>query len=257
LFGLGRKETQLWKDDNRKEPENRRSTQSCAFLWDLAHFGVPLVSKTRGYNRHVMPFVNFLSLGSQMRGSSWASLPEICVSIWRNTEMATKWLGCFDTFARLLAVRQNTPRMVAHPFGQNNNPSQYSCVSLADVADNLKAVGVTDSFGKLQVSNLSDGSYSLTVESDGFEIAHQVLAVSGSETVEVQLSLLPMANLGAVAEVVVNFPTPDVRGVPDLLPQEGTNDSASPIPNPAPDFRRDRMRSDLCVSSVPEHQPEP
>lgn len=106
-------------------------------------------------------------------------------------------------------------------------------VSLMDVSRSLKAGGVTDSFGKLQLSNLTVGSYSLSVESPGFEIAHQIIAVSGSETVEVQLTLSPMANLGVVVEAVVDFPIPDVRDVPDLLPQEGTNDSASPISNPA------------------------
>src|SRR5215469_10197242 len=39
-----------------------------------------------GYKRHIMPFVNFLSLGSQMREGQLGVFAEICMFIRRNTE---------------------------------------------------------------------------------------------------------------------------------------------------------------------------
>ena len=106
-------------------------------------------------------------------------------------------------------------------------------VLLVDEASHRQLAGRTDSLGKLRLTNLTTGSYALTVEFPGFRTARQVVATSPREITEVQLTLEVGATMGEIVEVQVS--PLEMEAIPEFVPEESSQLDALPTaPSPQP-----------------------
>jgi hypothetical protein len=101
-------------------------------------------------------------------------------------------------------------------------------VLLVNQETRSESAGITDGSGKLRLSNLSAGSYLLTVESQGFRSAREIVALSGYNSLDVPLSVDATALMGVV--VSVDVPTQHIP-LADQIPVTDTR-SASPPSKP-------------------------
>ena len=104
-------------------------------------------------------------------------------------------------------------------------------VSLVSEATHRKQDGITDSTGRLRLSNLNAGSYVLTVGWPGFETESRVISLSQGQIVEMQVTLKVAPLMG----VVVSIESAAVE--PEPLPESITRqldqvDSSNPDVKP-------------------------
>lgn len=104
-------------------------------------------------------------------------------------------------------------------------------VSLVDETNKTEWTGLTDGSGRVQFSSLVPGSYLLTIESPGFETAHETVAISGQKMLDVQLAVDSHAQMGVVVSVEIGVDTQPIP-LPDHIPN--ADDQSSPPSSKAP-----------------------
>jgi hypothetical protein len=93
----------------------------------------------------------------------------------------------------------------------------HAKIRLVDEASHATLSGVTNLWGRLQLPNLANGAYSLTVQALGFEPAHQVITVSGFQKVEVQLEV---GHFSQGASIIAEVPVIETQSTSELIPEE-------------------------------------
>lgn len=106
-------------------------------------------------------------------------------------------------------------------------------VSLVNEQGRKRLDGNTDSLGRLRFSDLSSGSYVLTVGWPGFETEHRIIALSQGHAVNIEVTMKVAALMGEVVvfeSAAVELPPPPESSTWELE----RIDSVSPSVKPAP-----------------------